>query len=178
MPGPASSRAAHLIEDVLQPNLRVVFCGTALGKASAAAKAYYAHPRNLFWATLHNMGLTQADRPLTPQEYRRVLDFGVGLTDLCKFTSGNDSELPAGAFDIAALRAKIDRYRPAVLAFTSKNAGRAFCGAKAELGWQQAMPFGIRIYILPSTSPSARWQWNDNKVHWKILADAARGVST
>lgn len=123
----------HLIEDVLAPNLRVVFCGTALGAASLAAKAYYAHPRNRFWPMLHEVGLTPT--LFCPRNYARVLDLGIGLTDLCKFASGNDDQLPKNAFDVAALRAKIERYRPDVLAFTSKTGGRAFCGPKADLGW-------------------------------------------
>lgn len=167
---------SQIIEDVLQPDLRIVFCGTALGRTSAQAKAYYAHPRNLFWAMLHEVGLTTAERPLTPSEYSRVGEFGIGLTDLCKYTFGNDNELPKGAFDVEALRKKLDRYRPAFLAFTSKKSGQAFCGARAELGWQQ--PVGsTRIYILPSTSPSARWQWQETKAHWEILGSAVRRVS-
>jgi TDG/mug DNA glycosylase family protein len=169
-----ASEPRYIVEDVLQRDLHVVFCGTALGRASADAKAYYAHPRNLFWPTLHEMGFTQAGRPLAPHEYRRALEFGVGLTDLCKFTFGNDSDLPPGAFDVGALREKIDKYRPAFLAFTSKKAGRAFCGPKAELGCQQPTALGTKVYILPSTSPNARWQWNENKRHWNSLADAVR----
>lgn len=173
-----SPEDSYLIEDVLRPNLRVVFCGTALGRASAQAKAYYAHPRNLFWPTLHEMGFTSAERPLNPAEYARASEFGIGLTDLCKFTFGNDNELPRGAFDTEALRSKIDRHRPQILAFTSKKAGQAFCGSKAALGWQKPTGLGTRIYILPSTSPTARWQWNDNKMHWQILAAALSPVGT
>src|SRR2546423_10822224 len=132
-----TSSTPQIIEDVLQPDLRIVFCGTALGRASAQAKAYYAHPRNLFWTMLHEIGLTTTGRPLAPSEYLRVGEFGIGLTDLCKHTFGNDNELPRGAFDVEALRKKLDQYRPAFLAFTSKKSGRALCGSRAELGWQQ-----------------------------------------
>jgi TDG/mug DNA glycosylase family protein len=168
---------AVLIEDVLQPGLRVVFCGTALGHASARARAYYAHPRNLFWDTLHEIGLTGAGGPLLPHAYRRLLDFGIGLTDLCKSASGNDVDLPSGAFDVEALRRKMDQYRPLFLAFTSKKAGRVFCGSNAELGWQPPLASGTKIYILPSTSPNARWQWNGHKHHWTVLADAVRAAA-
>jgi hypothetical protein len=34
--------APQLIEDLLQPGLRIVFCGTALGRTSYERKAYYA----------------------------------------------------------------------------------------------------------------------------------------
>jgi double-stranded uracil-DNA glycosylase len=167
---------ASLIQDVLQPGLRVVFCGTALGNASAKARAYYAHPRNLFWGTLHKIGLTRVDAPLLPHEYSRVLEFGIGLTDLCKAASGNDADLPPGAFDVHALRDKIERHRPLFLAFTSKKAGRVFCGSKAEYGWQDSLFSATKIYVLPSTSPNARWQWHQHKHHWQTLAAAVQAV--
>jgi TDG/mug DNA glycosylase family protein len=163
---------AHLIEDVLGPSLRVVFCGTALGAASLAAKAYYAHPRNRFWPMLHEVGLTPTQ--FAPRDYARMLDLGIGLTDLCKFASGNDDQLPKNAFDTAALRAKIEKHRPDVLAFTSKTGGRAFCGPKADLGWQAPLPDGTLVYVLPSTSPSANGPWVATRHHWHLLAQALR----
>jgi TDG/mug DNA glycosylase family protein len=175
---PSLLERSQIIEDVLQPNLRLVFCGTALGRTSAAVKAYYAHPRNLFWSVLDDVGFTAAGRPLRPAEYRRVLEFGIGLTDLCKFACGNDNDLRRSAFDSPELLRKIDRYRPKYLAFTSKNAGRVFCGAKAELGWQTPTSMGTQIYILPSTSPAARWQWDANKAHWQNLASAVLSPSS
>ena len=47
-----------ILPDLLAPGMRVVFCGTAPGTASARAGAYYAGPGNRFWATLHEVGLT------------------------------------------------------------------------------------------------------------------------
>jgi hypothetical protein len=69
-----------VLPDVLGPGLRVVFCGTAVGSASAKRGAYYAGPGNKFWPTLHAIGLTP--RRLMPEEFRSVLDYGIGLTDL------------------------------------------------------------------------------------------------
>jgi len=159
-----------LIEDVLQPELRVVFCGTALGRVSLAQKAYYANPQNLFWATLHKTGMTPV--LIAPQDYRRVLEFGIGLTDLGKTVFGNDHELPKGSLDAASLRIKIETYRPRILGFTSKNAGRAFMGSNVSYGWQVSPFSGTKIYVLPSTSPAARGSWKKNERHWAELADA------
>ena len=68
-PQPAIRNAADglMLPDVLEPNLRVVFCGTAAGSASARAGAYYAGPGNSFWRTIHAIGLTP--RQLRPQEF-------------------------------------------------------------------------------------------------------------
>ena len=76
--------------------LRVVFCGTAAGTRSVEAGAYYASPGNAFWATLHQVGLTP--RELGPSEYLELLNYGLGLTDICKLSYGSDREAGTGGF--------------------------------------------------------------------------------
>ena len=115
-----------ILPDVLEPGLRVVFCGTAAGKASARAGAYYAGPGNAFWPTLHEVGLTP--RRLEPGEFRELPRYGIGLTDMCKLRSGSDAEVGTDGFDVGRLVAALDEYAPAWIAFTSKNAGRAALG--------------------------------------------------
>ena len=66
--------------------MRVVFCGTAPGAASARTGAYYAGPGNRFWLTLPEVGLTPV--LLRPAEFARLADFGIGLTDISKTASG------------------------------------------------------------------------------------------
>ena len=56
---------------ILAPNLDIVFCGTAVSNISAQRGAYYAGPGNMFWPTLHEVGLTP--RRLQPEEFREVL---------------------------------------------------------------------------------------------------------
>ena len=60
---PEADRAAHVLPDVLAPDLRVVFVGTAAGARSAAVGHYYAGPGNRFWHTLHEIGLTPRRSP-------------------------------------------------------------------------------------------------------------------
>ena len=160
----------HVLPDVLRPGLDLVFCGTAAGRASAAAGAYYAHPGNFFWRTLHAVGLIT--EPLTPREFRRLLDFGIGLTDLAKHHAGNDDELPAHAFDVEALRRKIRRHAPRLLAFTSKNAAQAALGDAVSYGPQACRWDTTALWVLPSPSGQARRFWDERP--WRALAAAAR----
>ncbi|KAF1006480.1 MAG: G/U mismatch-specific DNA glycosylase [Luteibacter sp.] len=146
----------------------MVFCGTAAGTRSAREGAYYAHPGNMFWRTLHGTGLTP--RLLAPAEFPLAPSLGFGLTDLSKHHFGNDNELPVGAFDVAGLREKIERFRPGILAFTSKHAGRSALGAAADYGWQDITWEGTRLFVLPSPSGQARRSWNI--AMWQALADA------
>jgi len=148
----------HILPDVLQPGLALVFCGTAAGKRSAAERAYYAHPGNLFWRALFDAGLTP--RQLAPSEFPLLPDYGIGLTDLAKRHSGNDNELPRDAFDLPALIAKIERHQPRLLAFTSKNAARAALGHATSHGLQNETIGNTRLFVLPSPSGQARGHWD------------------
>jgi len=160
-----------LVPDVLEPNLKAVFCGTALGHESARQRAYYAHPGNAFWKALHRIGLTPEQ--VSPQDYPQVTRYGIGLTDMCKHASGNDHELPEHAFDADALEEKIRRAQPEILAFTSKNAAAAYLQrpvGRIPYGWQDATIGRTRLYVLSSPSGQARRWWREDI--WQALADA------
>ena len=160
-----------VLPDVLGPALAVVFCGSAVGRKSAAAGAYYAGPGNRFWATLHEIGLTP--RRLDPHEYHRVLEYGIGLTDLAKTRSGGDRELRGSDDDVAGLTAKIEAWAPRALAFNGKRAGQRVLGRPAEYGPQRERVGGSRTFILPSTSGTARRYWNI--AEWRALASWVSG---
>jgi TDG/mug DNA glycosylase family protein len=164
-----------ILPDVLDQGLSVVFCGTAVGNSSAALGAYYAHPNNRFWSILHETGLTNIK--LKPHEYQDTRRFGIGLTDLCKHASGLDNEIPkVTKEDREALKRKIETYKPKFLAFTSKEAGRRFFGHSPNLGEHTEAIGDSKVFILPSTSPMAAWQWKDTSVHWYRLAKAVAAL--
>ena len=159
-----------MLPDVLQPGLKIVFCGTAAGNVSAKVGAYYAGPGNKFWETLHATGLTPYR--LLPAEFPRVVEYGIGLTDLAKLTFGLDSTLKHSDFDPASFRAKILDINPKVVAFTSKNAGKKYFGVKSlAYGQQLEMLGGTAVFVLPSPSGLARSFWNI--AHWQAAADFA-----
>jgi double-stranded uracil-DNA glycosylase len=162
----------HILPDLLQPGLALVFCGTAAGKRSAAERAYYAHPGNLFWRALFEAGLTP--RLLMPAEFPQLPRYGIGLTDLAKRHAGNDDELPRDAFDAPALIAKIERHAPRLLAFTSKNAARAALGHAVGYGLQGETIGGTRLFVLPSPSGQARGHWD--LAPWLALSELYRAV--
>ena len=155
-----------ILEDRLQDGLEIVFCGTAVGEASALKGAYYAGPRNCFWRTLAETGITP--RQLLPEEYANLEDFRCGLTDLVKRCSGNDKELSRADFDCSTLRRKILMHAPHIVAFTSKRAAREFLGRKVEYGLQPERIGATRIFVLPSPSGMARRWWSLRP--WQELA--------
>jgi TDG/mug DNA glycosylase family protein len=163
-----------VLPDVLAPGLRIVFCGTAAGTESARQAAYYAHPQNRFWRTLHEAGLTP--RKLAPAEFAQLPGFGLGLTDIAKTASGMDRELPRGALGreaCAALRLRIEACAPRVLAFTSLAAGRQYLRrAQAGFGPQPETIGTTAIWLLPSPSPTAGWNFDIGP--WRELAAATK----
>lgn len=163
----------HVLPDVLRPGLDILFCGTAAGTVSAQRGAYYAHPQNKFWRVLFAVGLTP--RLIKPEEYGELPRWGLGLTDLAKYVSGMDRELPARALGneaCAALTAKVRAIEPKLLAFTSLNAGRRYLGRAAGFGDSGVRVGRARVWLLPSPSPTAAWNWDE--AWWRKLVEDAR----
>jgi double-stranded uracil-DNA glycosylase len=164
-----------ILPDVLVPGLDLVLCGTAPGRASMQAAAYYAKPGNMFWPVLHRVGLIPVQ--LRPDQYRQVLDYGIGLTDLNKTEWGSDAELSPGGFDVAGFCAKIARFRPAAVAFDSKTAARAYYAARdggrrrgaVAYGRQPEDLHGAALFVVPSPSGRARSWWDE--APWRDLGD-------
>ncbi|HXJ02949.1 MAG TPA: mismatch-specific DNA-glycosylase [Micropepsaceae bacterium] len=161
--------SAEKLPDLLASGLDVVFVGTAAGERSAKEKTYYAHPGNRFWRTLAEIRLTS--RKFEPSEYRKLLEHGVGFTDLCKTESGMDHAV--SRFDLAGFEQKILKYRPRALAFTSKKAGsiwlhcstRDICCGKLP-NTRENFP---TVFVLPSPSGAASGHWKIEP--WQKLAD-------
>jgi TDG/mug DNA glycosylase family protein len=160
------SLPAPVLPDVLPPGLRLVFCGTAPGAASARAGAYYAGPGNRFWITLHEVGLTPV--LLRPAEFARLPEFGIGLTDISKTASGSDRQVGSRGFDPERLAAAIALAGLTHLAFNGKNAARAALGRPVDYGPQPERIGGARTWVLPSTSGAARRFWDIEP--WQELA--------
>ena len=167
--------AGELIPDVLTGGLSVVFCGSALGDVSWERRAYYANPGNRFWQTLAEVGLTP--RRLAAEEYPRLIDWGIGLTDLVKTDHGQDAHIFDGHVDLdearRLLRTKILRWQPRVLAFTSRTVAAQFMERQAVPGRQQECFGRTVVWVLPSTSGLARRFFDIGP--WQDLARFVRG---
>ena len=161
-----------ILPDVVAPDLDILFCGTAAGSASARRGAYYAGPGNAFWPTLHRVGLTP--RALAPEEFPRVIDWKIGLTDLAKTVSGSDLVLDKVHFNAARLSALVLHYQPRCLAFTSKRAAQEFLGRPVGYGLMTTSLGATRLFVLPSPSGAARGSWDEG--HWRSLAAMRRAV--
>lgn len=152
-----------MLEDVLTKNLQVVFCGTAVGKVSAIRQAYYAGPGNQFYPVLFKVGFTPV--LFSPSQFRELVKHKMGLTDLVKSKAGNDSEMEKSHFDVKSFQTKIEKFTPQFVAFNGKRAAAEFLGygKKTKMVNYGAQNFSIgksKVFVLPSTSGSARGSWD------------------
>ena len=152
--------ADYILPDVLKKGLSLVFCGTAVGNRSANIRAYYAGRGNKFWKVLHEVGLTPFE--LSPYEFEKLSNYGIGLTDLAKHAYGNDFNLINNDFDIKSFQNKVIMYSPKILAFNGKKAAKIFLGTKeVTYGLYKEKKIGDTvIHILPSTSGAANKSWD------------------
>ncbi|MBI2615964.1 MAG: mismatch-specific DNA-glycosylase, partial [Gemmatimonadetes bacterium] len=126
-----------------------------------------AGPGNKFWRTLAKVGLT--DRQLDPGEYRDLLDYGIGLTDLVKHQAGNDHAIKFRKADGFQLRATIVLYQPRYLCFNGKRPAQEFLGlSQINFGVQSPRIGRTVLFVAPSTSAAANRSW-DLRV-WQDLA--------
>lgn len=158
-----------ILPDLLRKDLKLVFCGTAAGHKSARQSAYYAGPGNRFWHAIHEVGLTP--RLLQPAEYAELLNWRIGLTDICKAAVGNDNTLLRSDFDATHLQTVVSVYQPGVIAFTSKRAAQEFLGAPVRYGLLPQLIESTMLFVLPSPSGAARRYWS--LAPWQDLARLA-----
>ncbi len=150
-------------EDLIDYDLKVLFCGINPGLYSAATGFHFARPGNRFWKVLHLSGFT--DRQIHPSEEFELLELGFGITSFVKRTTARADELTneeyiAGGKDL--LR-KIEKYKPKNLAVLGIGAYRtAFAKPKASVGLQEENIGGANVWLLPNPSGlNANYQIKD-----------------
>jgi TDG/mug DNA glycosylase family protein len=141
------------LEDLIAPDLHILFVGINPGLWSGATGFHFARPGNRFWRALHEAGLTP--HLVDPANQRELLDFGIGVVNLVPRTTAaaaelSNDEIRAGA---KVLVDKIERYRPRKVAFLGVSTYRiAFGRAKASVGRQEERIGISEVWVLPNPS--------------------------
>jgi TDG/mug DNA glycosylase family protein len=170
------------LPDLLAEGIDLLFVGINPSLKSARVGHYYAGPGNLFWRCLHEGGLTPTR--LTPQEDRRLLEFGIGVTDCVPRPSRGAGDVRATEFRDAApaLLAKIERYRPRLICFNGLMGYRAAIDPLGTLGRQPNLLAGAVVFVVPSTSAANAGFTREERVEWfrrlAALRQELRGESS
>ncbi|MEV0620638.1 G/U mismatch-specific DNA glycosylase [Nonomuraea sp. NPDC050404] len=148
-----------MLNDVLGPSMKVLFCGINPGLMSEATGHHFARPGNRFWPALHLSGFTP--RLLAPAEQHLLPSYGLGITNIVPRASAKAAELTREELAAGgrALAAKVAELAPQVLAVLGVSAYRtAFALPKARIGPQDSLVGGARVWVLPNPSGlNAHW---------------------
>jgi len=148
---------------------RVLILGSMPGRASLAARAYYAHPRNQFWDIM--AALFSFDRQL---DYSTRLEFikkhHIALWDViaaCRRSGSLDASI-----DLSSIRhhdiINLIRKHPAITAvgFNGSEAERQFL--RAYRIRNESVPQHLHVQRLPSTSPAmASMTFSEKCMKWR-----------
>jgi double-stranded uracil-DNA glycosylase len=141
------------VPDLAAKNLIVLFAGINPGLYTAAIGRHFGRPGNRFWPALHGGGFTP--RLFSPFEESLLLDLKFGITNVVQRATARadeltDDELRAGGRILAA---KVNRWRPTVVAFVGIGPYRIVSGIKdACVGLQKAPFGGSHAWVLPNPS--------------------------
>ncbi|AEW00512.1 double-stranded uracil-DNA glycosylase [Niastella koreensis] len=141
------------LPDIISKNLKVVFCGINPGLTSAMQGHHFSNRSNRFWRVLHQAGFTPYE--IEPRFDMAILTYGYGLTTAVSRPTVRADELSKEEFhaSIESFKQKIEKYKPARLAFLGKPAWLAFSGLKTvEWGLQQEKFCGAVVWVLPNPS--------------------------
>jgi TDG/mug DNA glycosylase family protein len=165
------------IPDYLRDGLDLVIVGINPGTKSAAAGRHYAGPGNHFWPLLYESGLVT--EPLTHHQDARVLEWGIGLTNMVDRASPSISDLSLDELreGAVALRAKLLKYRPRIVCFNGKRIYEVFAGHACALGRQPERIGDAMVYVMPSTSArAAAYQRADKLAYFAELRRIRDGL--
>jgi TDG/mug DNA glycosylase family protein len=136
--------------------MRILFVGINPGLRSAAVGHHFAGHSNRFWKLLFDSKLVS--ETLTPEEDWRLLQWGLGLTNIIRRPSaGIDSLSPreyvAGR---SHLLATVRRYRPKVIALLGVTIYRCLFPDREvspiRLGQQRGTLADAPVFVLPNPS--------------------------
>ena len=163
-----SDQSSRRLRPLLAPGLRVVFVGVGPrpGGASLQTGHYFEDTNNVFYSSLHDAGLTK--ERLDPEQDVDLLQFGVGLDDVCA--------------DPAGLAARLAEVRPGCVCFNSKEALAVYSGRRSRLlsrmGWQgdragriASFSWGPLVWAVPDSSGKASRFYSERV---RLLKDLCR----
>lgn len=145
-------------------------------ESSVRVGHYYAGRDNEFWPMLFEGGVVP--EPFDYRDDKRVIEFGVGLTDLVKRPSKTVEELKREDFAEGriVLSQKLEEFSPRIVAFNGKVTYEQFAQRKCKYGLQKELLYGARVYVLPATAGQSDQRKSEKLLHFRKLAQLVKRV--
>ena len=153
------SFAGAAVDDLIGPDVRLLFVGINPGLWTAAVNAHFARRGNRFWPALFHAGilprLVDASGGMSPADRDLVLAAGIGITNLVPQASARADELTRAQLRDGARRLTdiVASTRPRVVAMLGLTAYRqAFERHSIVQGRQAEGIAGAELWVLPNPS--------------------------
>jgi mismatch-specific thymine-DNA glycosylase len=140
------------LPDYLRSGMKLIIVGCNPGDRSARVGHYYAGRGNEFWPLLYDSRVVP--ELLDHRDDKRMIEFGIGLTDLVKRPTRGIEELKREEFAEGRimLAQKFEQYAPQVIAFNGVGTFENFSQRPCKPGLQKERLYGAQVFVLPSTS--------------------------
>ena len=164
------------LPDHLRKGMKLVIVGCNPTDSSVRVGHYYAGRDNPFWTILFESGVVP--EPFDYHDDKRVIEFGIGLTDLVKRPSKTPDELSREDFAEGriVLSQKLEEFAPRVVAFNGKLTYEQFAQRKCKFGLQKQPLYGARVYVLPATPGPQATNKSEKMQHFRKLAQLLKRV--
>lgn len=161
------------LEDIIAPNLRVLFVGYNPSLKSAEVGHHFAGSTNGFWRILFDSGLTE--RRLAPEEDKLLLKMGMGSTNLVARPTRAAAELTREDYrqGTSELLQKLEYYHPQYVCYVGIGLYKIFAHCKqCPFGWQpHSVVSEVIDFVAPSTSGLNRMLYQDQLAIYRQLAE-------
>jgi len=169
------------VDDLLGPDVRLLFVGINPGLWTAATNTHFCHPSNRFYPALRAAGLIEwgidTSVGMTAQEKQRLARTGIGITNLVPRATVRASQLSSAELREGAIRLErlVADLSPRVVAVAGVTAFRsAFDRPSAGLGLQPDTMGESEVWVVPNPSGLNAHETTTSLANWyRRVAEAA-----
>ena len=147
------------VDDLVGPDVRLLFVGINPGLWTAATGTHFAHPGNRFYPALLRAGIIEREidrgTGMTDDDRDHLIARGIGITNVVPRATARASELTKRELVAGGenLRHFVRRHRPLVVAVAGVTAYRVAFGERdAVIGEQPGGFEGSRLWVVPNPS--------------------------
>lgn len=175
--------AGETVDDLLGPEVELLFVGINPGLWTAATRTHFCHPSNRFYPAMRLAGLidftVDPDIGMTNRQRKKITDAGVGITNLVPRATIRASDLRADELREGGLRVErmVDRLRPAVVAFAGITSYRTAYRRPSALMGRQTEGLGpSELWVVPNPSGLNAHETIESLADWYRAVGRAAGM--
>jgi TDG/mug DNA glycosylase family protein len=176
--------AGKTVDDLLGPDVRLLFVGINPGLWTAATNTHFCHPSNRFYPALRAAGLIDwridTSVGMSEEERMRLAAIGIGITNLVPRATVRASELSRDELREGAMRLErvVADLEPVVVSVAGLTAYRSAFGRPGALLGPQPESIGVsRLWVVPNPSGLNAHETIESLATWYRRAAETAGLT-